>query len=828
MNSTLPVEADSKPLDSNPINSKRKRQTPAQLAARVARACDRCRGRKYKCDGGHPCTSCNVNNQTCTYDPVLRRRGLPEGYVRGLERLLGLAISRDKSFEELVVSIAHDGHDDDYALESPPDGWNVEKMDEKLHESWKRSNVSSQMENLIPILESFESKGWKRRRVEQGENPADPKPQFEPPQELSSYPAYVRPEAVAPMVSPVGAHRRAQSGYFRPLSVPPGADLKTLQALTFKLVIPSQLPERAGRLLDSYFTFTHCWLPFIERHDLLRLSYRYSEISGTLSPNSLGTGEIAALWALLAYTDHPTVDSSTPMSPLGHDNITTEQLYGAAKALIPSERSGYELGHVQALLLMVLYNMRYACLDAAWMHIGQAVRIAIILGLDKPTAPLELVDQGRKVGGRDTHVFLACFVLDTLLAARLNRLPHLRKDSLLHVGPLFEDGPEEWEPWVDSQTTSQAFTHFRNPSFITSTFNRLIEVLVVLNEVICDKSLGSQWEAKHSLLRARLADSAAQFKSRSQRQIQHPLPHHTVLHLLHISTLVYMRLHALSQPQNKQSPSSIVPMSAQLTSQLQQCLNVFGPVQYPPLLGFSALLALKEDETFSIQPTAETSAWKEQLLEIAIKLEVRNSGFREIQNAIALSKFAAITQPNVKLADPLPTTSYISESANQPRHFWNTPVQDSPHARSTRSDSIVGSHHATSVSHSDVNRFDGTIRMPSAHTPTNQSKPMSGGEFGDIGPFETATAIIAETPSPVHTDVHNEVDVSKEDFKKPWTAPETPGGDSDAAFLSLAHLDTTQWSSNWEDGLAELGFANDSMFREFCNDPDRLFSDDGA
>jgi hypothetical protein len=46
--------------------------------------------------------------------------------------------------------------------------------------------------------------------------------------------------------------------------------------------------------------------------------------------------------------------------------------------------------------------------------------------------------------------------------------------------------------------------------------------------------------------------------------------------------------------------------------------------------------------------------------------------------------------------------------------------------------------------------------------------------------------------------------------------------DVDAIFRDLAHLDTTEWTNNREQGLKDFGFTDDSTFRAFCNDPERL------
>ncbi|CAO1634672.1 unnamed protein product [Jaminaea pallidilutea] len=43
--------------------------------ARAPKACDYCRSRKIRCDGGHLCSNCQRDGKTCSYVPVIRRRG---------------------------------------------------------------------------------------------------------------------------------------------------------------------------------------------------------------------------------------------------------------------------------------------------------------------------------------------------------------------------------------------------------------------------------------------------------------------------------------------------------------------------------------------------------------------------------------------------------------------------------------------------------------------------------------------------------------------------------------------------------------------------------
>jgi hypothetical protein len=95
--------------DSAP-KTKKSKQGPRK---RVSQACDRCRSRKDKCDGKKPtCSTCLTNGRECSYDANVKKRGLPEGYVRGLEKLWGLAIRDGDHIETDMLGILDKGEAD--------------------------------------------------------------------------------------------------------------------------------------------------------------------------------------------------------------------------------------------------------------------------------------------------------------------------------------------------------------------------------------------------------------------------------------------------------------------------------------------------------------------------------------------------------------------------------------------------------------------------------------------------------------------------------------------------------------------------------------------
>jgi hypothetical protein len=80
--------------------------------------------------------------------------------------LFGLAILKDPSFEDTVLSIVRKRQNDDNRIGTPWDGWAIDKDGDSLLDSWKKSEIAREVESLIPILENLETSGWRREGKE--------------------------------------------------------------------------------------------------------------------------------------------------------------------------------------------------------------------------------------------------------------------------------------------------------------------------------------------------------------------------------------------------------------------------------------------------------------------------------------------------------------------------------------------------------------------------------------------------------------------------------------------------------------------------------------
>ncbi|KAL5049816.1 quinic acid utilization activator [Aspergillus fruticulosus] len=464
---------------------------------RVSRACDSCRSKKDKCDGAQPiCSTCASLSRPCTYRANPKKRGLPTGYIRTLELLWGLVFSKIQGSEEVVRTLLRAANIPSHLATM---GKEAEGSDTLLS-SWKNSIVLKEIERLLTFLEQPDGDQERSARGEI-ESPADiegssvlsPETlEWQLPDSLgvaSQSPLPTGPSPVRPPRSTITRLARDSGtqtiplGEFEELTIN-GSSHDQPGVASNPHREDHHLPPNPWPLLDIYFSYTQCWFPILEKHDILRTAFRQADDDRYNSPSA--AGDNAALWAVLALASiqQTSISATRQLSDLPEDRPDPSQLYAKARSLIPMENGTHQLGHVQALLILSLIKLGQRDCAAAWMLVGQAVRTAQSLGLNDPSnAAVE-----EKTAGRSKHVFLGCFVLETLVAAQIGQVPSLRKTELTKVGLINEDGLEEWHPWEDQTglrpvESSRSFQ--RGPLHALSTFNRLLSLMCILNELCC-------------------------------------------------------------------------------------------------------------------------------------------------------------------------------------------------------------------------------------------------------------------------------------------------------------------------------------------------------
>ncbi|KAJ5112058.1 hypothetical protein N7532_000103 [Penicillium argentinense] len=787
---------------------------------RVSRACDRCRSKKDKCDGIRPtCSACQASGQPCSYDPHAKKRGLPEGYVRGLEKLWALCLCNIDGFEESMLAMLGTTSDSLARRDRLMSVWSEDGSSESLHETWKTSRLYGELEKMLAEPSSNNSSSNGKRsfnreddgwgyRVSRDEMPLGNAPRIVGADSLQSHSPGVK---------------RARLGT---------ATAGTQERATL------QLPPQTSQLLDIYFAATHSWFPVVAKHNILRASYLYANAAVSVTTSSPGSGDHAALWAILAYTITQSQLQPQRAGAAGSASLAKEY-YAVSRSLIPSEKERYELGHIQALLLLTLVNMGLEDWTAAWLLSGQAVRMAVSMGLGaySDARRSDELRQGKAV-------YLGCFVIDSLLSFRLQRCPAMSSNDLATVGLLEEDGLEEWNSWVDVLPPTGHGVAGKNPPrrgplMALSCFNRLVELASVLNKISRNLSMGfkpatfaqqlvmdlKQWDDGLPL-GCRLIGPESIYPERHSAL----LPHQSYLGMTYVATLLWLYVRLIPSEQGlhrSQRPATegAKKLLYRGLSMFSQHLENFSMCGLPPL--FELSLRTISEQAFSLRQNVDGletfpfARWAEEFRQKTVTLAPTWPVYASLLAAMERSQSnghsntfhsapafggavpaMSLTKPNaIQRGIPgIPDQTYASSimGISIPVDGQSLTPKDTVMENADLPLETFPTSHPISEKPPPANSTTGTMSYQ-PHPPAQQQQPQTP---------DSTTSMIPRPPTT------NPNPTSVPDFTEPENL--------DAIFKDLAYLDTTEWSHNREAGLKDFGFLDDSTFQAFCHDPDRL------
>lgn len=428
-----------------PAQSQAKRQSaplseekPAKRT-RVSRACDQCRVAREKCDGLQPtCSTCSGTTRKCSYTANPKKRGIQPGYIRTLELALAWLFQHNLDNESaLKEKLAQEGAS---SLLLSRDS----KESNKLHRRWRKSKFYIDVDKQLS--------GGEPSRHEQATSPgsfsSDEDSDTEEPLNKKLSRSQASNIEFQRSVEPSGVAQIAATSHKQPVNI--GA--------------PETIPQDSWQLFEVYFTNIHSWLPICEKHDTLKSAYSYPLHSHSSNPEQSVSGAHAEMWSILAVASLYDANLNDPLDP---SSTRPMKLYETARSMIPSESGRFDVGHIRALLNLVVFNISRMLTGSAWLLVGYASRA------------LENVDQSTLMANsRHKHVYYGCLLLDGMLAFQLNRRPHFRQTDLGHLGPIDEDGLEEWQPWSGFNGPMHAGR--MTPLLSLSTFNNVIELVDIL------------------------------------------------------------------------------------------------------------------------------------------------------------------------------------------------------------------------------------------------------------------------------------------------------------------------------------------------------------
>lgn len=365
-------------------------QPPAPPAAsakrlRVSLACNACRAARERCDGGRPvCGPCSAQSRACSYRTAIKKRGVQAGYLRTIEVALAYVLEK------------HPETEDDLYQQLTSGSGTIRSESRQLYDRWTNCRVQRQIGRLLAD---------------------DSNAVFD--QNLSRGASDTEGDTLA---ADAQLHLELGSRQNKPR---PNA----------------QLPSNWRRLVDIYFAYTHCWLPIIDKEQVLNAALAIPPEGIAIRSAIDLPPSVAELWAVLALA------SFQDAASLGSSSETHQpprQIYAIARDMIPSEDNQLKLSHIKALLIHSVVLIGQGAGLAAWMQIGTTVRLALHMRRKEELGS----DCDRSCRSSIAFILSACLMLNTITSACLGQ-PTFIKVDIEEVRAALDsltEGAED-EPW---------------------------------------------------------------------------------------------------------------------------------------------------------------------------------------------------------------------------------------------------------------------------------------------------------------------------------------------------------------------------------------------
>ncbi|KAF2668549.1 hypothetical protein BT63DRAFT_425855 [Microthyrium microscopicum] len=453
---------------------------------RVSRACDQCRKRRDRCDGEQPaCRQCVNAKRSCTYNASSKKRGLPAGYVRAMELLLGIVFSHINGSEDLISTLLDAEEDLIETTSLEPHNASTRS----LLDVWRKSQVVKQMERLSAIAESAEDDDLLLKRFEDRLIHALSVTSGR----LTAHIDHIVPDMTdyddeGPVTMDNSEPQTLAMSLDQITDLSPSLDMQHEVNQISGTKENLQLPPNWRQLLDIYFANTHCWFPISQKHDLLRPAYELANSSRDQHIH-LASGDYAFLWAVFTYSSYPCPQSNRKADATDHneqDPFSPSRLEALALSLVSHDQPSYDAGHIRAVLVLALHNIRRASWTSAWLLVGQAVYLAVDLTIIPPVDLERPHSRTTSIDDSDRRAVLGCFALDTLISAHLRRRPYLSRTEFTSIGLVQVNGNEEWEAWqpVDSNSVIEFPNLSIGPGRMLSIFNQFLTLMAILNDLV--------------------------------------------------------------------------------------------------------------------------------------------------------------------------------------------------------------------------------------------------------------------------------------------------------------------------------------------------------
>jgi hypothetical protein len=576
----------------DPANASDDDQGPARKRTRlrVTTACEECRRRKERCDGGKPaCQRCMNVGRTCSYNQG-RKRGLKTGYVRGLEILLGLFLYECPGAEDLALSVLRGG-DQGHLIDTRPrtnrqrdaaqptsllECWGKSPVLEELQKTLAASQTDEDEESFLQSLNARLTEALNGLpRIHNNEEEAQR-------DEIPMHDAAITVQ----FPTPVSTSLRQPT-----IDMNPNSDDQDQ-------LYPS-LPLNSTRLLDIYADQVHSFLPIIPKHTLLRSHSLLRDLEQNHSLASPSPGDTASLWAAMAYGAHvsETIDAAGHTPGNMPMDFNASQLLSTAISLATKDEEIFEPSHVHAFLILALLRVAQGSWTRAWLWLGKSIYAGASINLF-PYQGMSLSTGSKEDSKR---LFFGCFFFDSLLSTALGHRPYFQRDDLEMASPVPADGMEEWEIWHPLWRSNPALLNFNESSRSLSAFNDLVFLSGLLNDLGRTTLTSSSGANPQRLLDEFLGRQSQMVclhfgTGASEKLVTHP-PHLSHLTIASAISYLLLRMRARSSMRETRAADNLIPPKLKgvvdILSRTSTLSSHLGLPHLPPTAGlFFRLLEL--------------------------------------------------------------------------------------------------------------------------------------------------------------------------------------------------------------------------------------------
>ena len=416
---------------------------------RVTQACQRCRGRKFRCDGGSPsCGACIAAEATCSYDTTSgRQRGLKSGYVKALESLWGSVFQNVPGSERVVSQLLAGlpANAENVADDPPAAGDNTSPL-----ERWRASSIPEAIRALLdgrplPALDGpgVANTTWSLPSTSGADN--------------------VEQHALPPTSSLDDVQRHDFDA--PPLLSSPMRAPNPSSSLVSGL---PHLPQDWQSLVQIYLCTEYCCLPIFEKACPYRWAYKYQDHANIklCDLESSYRGQYATLWAILVLGELHLNGAKSPRLDLMKQS--------ARIVLATAESVGPDQTFSCAFLLWALVYTGNCTFTLARMMLAQAMVLADVRD--------ESIDAQAK--GGVALVQAGCYVVETILA--------LASGAQMSMITVDADGVPsgdvgEWDPFINALEQNQSVIASNTspqlpPSRTGSTLKALVKLMAILRK----------------------------------------------------------------------------------------------------------------------------------------------------------------------------------------------------------------------------------------------------------------------------------------------------------------------------------------------------------